>query len=141
MEFQIRKTTIEDLEQLSDLYKMAFGKETNIDKMYENFEKLKDNPDYINYSAVTSDEELIGFVRVVIHHDIFEECKDYATVWSVRSKYKRQGIATKMFQVMEEELKKMDVDFIGLIAVDTEEANKFYQSLGYEKGNGYFKKL
>ena len=141
MDFQIRKTTIEDLKQLPDLYKMSFGKENNIEKMYENFEKLKDNPDYINYSAVTNEDELIGFVRVVIHHDIFEECKDYATIWSVRSKYKRQGIATKLFRFVEEELKKKDIDFIALFAVDTVEANAFYQSLGYEKENGYFKKL
>lgn len=141
MDFAIRKTTIEDLEQLPDLYKMAFGKETNVDKMYENFEKLKDDPDYINYSAVTDEGELIGFVRVVVHHDIFEECKDYATVWSVRSKYKRQGIGTKMFQFVESKLKEKGIDFIGLLAVDTVEANEFYKSLGYEQTNGYFKKM
>ncbi len=141
MDFKIRKTTVEDLEQLRDLYKSAFGKDTNIDKMYENFEKLKNNPDYLNYSAVTDENELIGFVRVTIHHDIFEDCKDYATIWSVRSKYKRQGVGTKMFRVIEEDLKSMDIDCIGLIAVNTEEANAFYQSLGYEKENGYFKKL
>lgn len=141
MDFDIRKTTTEDLSQLPDLYKMAFGKETNVNKMYENLEKLKDNPDYINYSAITNEGELIGFARVVIHHDIFEECKDYATVWSVQAKYKRQGIGTKLFRFIENELKEKEIDFIGLLAVDTVEANEFYQSLDYKKTNGYFKKL
>ncbi len=141
MDFQIRKTITEDLKQLPDLYKSAFGAETNIPKMYEKFEEMKDNPDYINYSAVTEQDELIGFARVAIHHDIFEECKDYATVWSVRSKYKRQGIGTRLFRFVEQELKDMGIDFIGLLAVDTAEANEFYKSLGYEQINGYCKKI
>lgn len=141
MDFKIRKTTIEDLEQLPDLYKMAFGKETNIPKMYEKFEKLKDSPNDIFYSAVTEENELIGFVHVKIHEDMFEECRDFATIWSVRSKYKRQGVATKMFRFIEEELRKMKIDCIGLIAVETEEANEFYKSLGYGRQNAYYKKL
>lgn len=132
---------IEDLEQLPDLYKSGFGKDTNVEKMYEKFDKLKNNEHYLFYSAVTSDGELVGFMNVILHEDIVEECKDFATVWNVRAKYKRQGIATKMFQYMENELRKLEVDFIDLTAVNTEEANAFYQSLGYEKENGYFKKL
>ncbi len=141
MDFKIRKTMIEDLEQLPDLYKSGFGKDTNVEKMYEKFDKLKNDEHYLFYSAVTSDGELVGFMNVILHEDIVEECKDFATVWNVRAKYKRQGIATKMFQYMENELRKLDVDFIDLTAVNTEEANSFYQSLGYEKENGYFKKL
>ncbi len=141
MDFKIRKTTLEDLEQLPDLYKSGFEKDTNVEKMYEKFDKLKNDEHYLFYSAVTSDGELVGFMNVILHEDIVEECKDFATVWNVRAKYKRQGIATKMFQYMENELRKLEVDFIDLTAVNTEEANAFYQSLGYEKENGYFKKL
>lgn len=141
MDFTIRKTTTEDLKQLPELYKSGFGKETNIPKMYEKFEKLKNDSHYLFYSAVTDENELVGFMNVILHEDIVEECKDFATVWNVRAKYKRQGIATQMFWFMEEDLRKLDVDFIDLTAVNTIEANAFYQSLGYEKENGYFKKL
>ncbi len=141
MEFEIRRTTLEDLEQLPDLYKSGFGKDTNVQKMYEKFNKLKNDEHYLFYSAVTTDGELVGFMNVILHEDVVEECKDFATVWNVRAKYKRQGIATKMFQYMENELRKLEVDFIDLTAVNTKEANAFYQSLGYEKENGYFKKL
>ena len=44
MDFEIRKTTTEDLKQLPDLYKSAFGKETNIPKMYKKFAQLKNSP-------------------------------------------------------------------------------------------------
>ncbi len=141
MDFEIRKTTTEDLKQLPDLYKSAFGKETNIPKMYKKFAQLKNSPNDLFYSAVTKEEELIGFVHVKIHEDMFEECKDFATIWSVRSKYKRQGVATKMFRFIETELKKMKIDCIGLIAVETIEANEFYKSLGYGMQNAYYKKL
>ncbi len=141
MEFEIRRTTLEDLEQLPNLYKSGFGKDTNVQKMYEKFNKLKNDEHYLFYSAVTTDGELVGFMNVILHEDVVEECKDFATVWNVRAKYKRQGIATKMFQYMENELRKLEVDFIDLTAVNTKEANAFYQSLGYEKENGYFKKL
>ena len=109
--------------------------------MYEKFNKLKNDEHYLFYSAVTADGELVGFMNVILHEDVVEECKDFATIWNVRAKYKRQGIATKMFQYMENELRKLEVDFIDLTAVNTKEANAFYQSLGYEKENGYFKKL
>lgn len=46
-----------------------------------------------------------------------------------------------MFRFMEEDLRKLNVNFIDLTAVNTKEANAFYQSLGYEKENAYFKKL
>lgn len=141
MDFRIRRTIAEDLEQLPEMYKSGFGKDTNVVKMYEKFEKLKDDSHYLFYSAVTNEGELVGFMNVILHEDIVEECKDFATVWNVRAKYKRQGIATKMFEVMEEELRRLDVDFIDLTAVGTEESNAFYQSLGYERENGYFKKL
>ena len=141
MDIIIRHTTVEDLEQLPNLYKMGFGKDTDVSKMYEKFDKLRDDEHYLFYSAVTSENELVGFLRVVIHEDMFEECKDYASVWSVRSKYKRQGIATKLFQYVEKELKQLGVDMICLISVNTSEANEFYKSLGYEQENGYFKKL
>lgn len=129
------------MEQLPDLYKSGFGKDTNVQKMYEKFNKLKNDEHYLFYSAVTADGELVGFMNVILHEDVVEECKDFATIWNVRAKYKRQGIATKMFQYMENELRKLEVDFIDLTAVNTKEANAFYQSLGYEKENGYFKKL
>ena len=129
------------MEQLPDLYKSGFGKDTNVQKMYEKFNKLKNDEHYLFYSAVTADGELVGFMNVILHEDVVEECKDFATIWKVRAKYKRQGIATKMFQYMENELRKLEVDFIDLTAVNTKEANAFYQSLGYEKENGYFKKL
>lgn len=141
MDFEIRRTTVEDLEQLPDLYKSGFGKDTNVSKMYEKFDKLKNDLHYLFYSAVTSEGELVGFMNVILHEDIVEECKGFATVWNVRAKYKRQGIATRMFAFVEDELRKLDVDFIDLTAVNTEEANAFYQSLGYEKENAYFKKL
>ncbi len=141
MNFQIRETIEEDLEQVAQLYQSAFGEETNLPKMYEKFEKLKDNKHYLNYSAVTPENELVGFMRVVIHEDMFGECKDLATIWSVRAKYKRQKIATKMFAFVEQELRQKNVEFMALIAVNTDEANGFYQSLEYEKSNAYFKKL
>lgn len=141
MDFKIRRTTVEDLKQLPELYKSGFGKDTNIPKMYQKFDKLKDDSHYLFYSAVTKDGELVGFMNVILHEDIVEECKDFATVWNVRAKYKRHGIATEMFRVMEKELKELNVDFIDLTAVNTIEANQFYKSLGYEIENGYFKKL
>lgn len=55
MEFEIRRTTLEDLEQLPDLYKSGFGKDTNVQKMYEKFNKLKNDEHYLFYSAVTAD--------------------------------------------------------------------------------------
>lgn len=133
----------EHLEEVAMLYDAERPMDTNRVKMKQTFLKIKDNPDYCMI-VVKHQEEIIGFAKVVIHHDIFEENNPFITIWSVRVKntYRKQGIGTKLFQYIEKLAKDNHCEFICLIAEkENIGANTFYQKLGYECENGYVKFL
>ena len=60
----------------------------------------------------------------------------------IKKEFRRGGMATQLFHFIEEFAKKKNCAFICLFAEkENEIANQFYQSLGYEKENGYLKIL
>ncbi len=48
----IRKLEEKDLEELSLLYKQFWNEESNIGKMREKYQEIKNNPNYVILSAV-----------------------------------------------------------------------------------------
>lgn len=135
--------TEEDLEDVKELYDAERDVQTNMEKMKVTFAKIKDNPDY-KMITVKHEGELVGFAKVVVHHDIFEDNNPYFSIWSVRVKlgYRRKGIATKLFEYIETLAKSMNVEFICLFAdKDNKAANEFYKSINYDLDYGYVKWL
>ena len=143
MELIFDRLKKEDLEEVAELYDAERPVNTNRTKMIETFDKIKDNPDY-QMIVVKCDHIIVGFAKVVIHHDIFEENNPFITIWSVRVKkeYRRNKIGTKLFNYIEKLAKDLDCEFICLVSdKDNYAANEFYKSLGYECDNGYIKVL
>lgn len=94
--------------------------------------------------VVKHNDIIVGFAKVIIHHDIFEENNPFATVWSVRvrKEYRRLKIGSRLFEYIESIAKEMNCEFICLFADnDNVSANEFYKKLGYECDNGYVKIL
>jgi len=108
LELIFDKLKEQDLEEVAQIYDAERPMNTNRTKMKQTFNQIKDNSDY-KMIVAKFNNEIVGFAKVIIHHDIFEDCKDYATIWSVRRKYKRQGVGTKMFRVIEEDLKSIEL--------------------------------
>lgn len=133
----------EELEEVAKLYDAERTITTNRVKMKQTFAKIKDNPDY-QMITVKNNGIIVGFAKVTIHHDIFEENNPFITIWSVRVKkeYRRQKIGTRLFEYIENIAKDMNCEIICLIAnKDNIGANQFYRQLGYEYENGYVKFL
>ncbi len=133
----------EELEEVAKLYDAERTITTNRVKMKQTFAKIKDNPDY-QMITVKNNGIIVGFAKVTIHHDIFEENNPFITIWSVRVKkeYRRQKIGTRLFEYIENIAKDMNCEIICLIAnKDNIGANQFYRKLGYEYENGYVKFL
>lgn len=87
---------------------------------------------------------IVGFAKVIIHHDIFEENNPFITIWSIRIKkeYRRLKIGTRLFEYIENMARKMNCEFMCLLADENNvAANEFYKSLNYEQINGYLKIL
>ncbi len=133
----------EDLTIVADLYDSESKFSTDLDKMQEVYEKIK-NDDFYKMIVAKLDEEIVGFAYVNIHQDIFESCNPFMSIWSVRVKksYRKRGIGTLLFNYIEDLAKEINCNFICLIAEeDNRVANSFYDNLGYSKENGYVKFL
>ncbi len=133
----------EDLEEVAKLYDEERTIITNRIKMKKTFEKIKNNPEY-QMIVVRSNNIIVGFAKVIVHNDIFEENNPFITIWSIRVKreYRRLKIGTKLFEYIEKMAEDMKCEFICLIAEkENIVANQFYKELGYECENGYVKFL
>lgn len=133
----------EELEEVAKLYDAERPITTNRVKMKQTFAKIKDNPDY-QMITVKNNGIIVGFAKVTIHHDIFEENNPFLTTWSVRVKkeYRRQKVGTRLFEYIEKIANDMNCEIICLIAnKNNSGANQFYKKLGYKCENGYVKFL
>lgn len=143
LELIFDKLKEEDLEEVAQLYDTDSITSTNRIKMKQTFDKIKDNPDYQMVVAKYNDV-VVGFACVIINHDIFEDNNPFITIWSVRvrKEYRRIKIGTRLFEYIENMAKKMDCQFICLLAdIDNIAANEFYKKLNYKFANGYVKTL
>lgn len=132
-----------DLEEVAQLYDAERPMKTDRNKMKQTFNEIKGNPDY-RMIVVKHEGIIVGFAKVVIHHDIFEKKNPFFTIWSVRVKkeYRRMKIGTRMFRYIEDMANSMNCEFICLLAdTDNQGANEFYKNLKYEKANGYVRIL
>ena len=143
MELIFDKLKEDDLEAVAQLYDAERPVNTNRNKMLQTFSKIKDNPDY-QMIVVKFNGIIVGFAEVIIHHDIFEENNPFTTIWSIRIKkeYRRLKIGTRLFEYIENMARKMNCEFMCLLADENNvAANEFYKSLNYEQINGYLKIL
>lgn len=143
LELTFDRLNEDELEEVAKLYDAERTITTNRVKMKQTFAKIKDNSDY-QMITVKNNASIVGFAKVTIHHDIFEENNPFITIWSVRVKkeYRRQKVGTRLFEYIENIAKDMNCEIICLIAnKDNIGANQFYRKLGYECENGYVKFL
>lgn len=142
MEMIFESLKLKDIEKVADLYDAErSNNKTNRQKMIQICKEIKNNPDYFMIVAKV-EKEIVGFAKVILNHDIFEEGKPFLTVWSIRvdKKYRRQNIGAKMFKYIEQLAKERDCAFIALISEKKNtSANKFYERQGYKKENGFVK--
>ncbi|MCR5287283.1 MAG: GNAT family N-acetyltransferase [Saccharofermentans sp.] len=129
MDYDIRKVTIEDYDQLLALWNSTEQSRralNPVDDSREGIERyLKRNPD--TCFAAVSDGKIIGVIltghdgrRAIIHH------------MCVHPDHRRMGIAGKLVKEAEQALKKEGIQKIfGLVFKDNDTANAFWESQGY----------
>lgn len=129
MDYDIRKVTIEDYDQLLALWNSTEQSRralNPVDDSREGIERyLKRNPD--TCFAALSDGKIIGVIltghdgrRAIIHH------------MCVHPDHRRMGIAGKLVKEAEQALKNEGIQKIfGLVFKDNDTANAFWESQGY----------
>lgn len=146
MKNEIKNLTIEklqksDLREAISIYDSNHNLKTNYEKLFQEYDKIYNNPDYHNI-VVKLDGKIVGMATIVINRDIVEELHPFLTVWNlgVHKDYRRKKIGTAMLEYIYTYAKNLGCDFISLIAEkDNIIGQKFYESLGYEKEVGYVK--
>ena len=139
--FVIEKLKKEDLKEAISIYDANHNLKTNYEKLYQEYDKIYNNPDYHNIVAKL-DGKIVGLATIVINHDIVEELKPFLTVWNlgVHKDYRRKKIGTKILNYIYEYAQELNCDFISLIAEsDNLVGQQFYDSLGFIKEVGYVK--
>ncbi len=142
---EINQINISDLLGLKELYEDAFGGVTDIEKMKETFNKIKDDSNYIVLVA-KEDNKIIGSVLGVICNELIGECAPFMVLEDVAvlKKNRRRGIARQLLLKIEEYAitKKCNM-IIFVSSIHREGAHRLYESLGYgvDKVNGYRKRL
>ena len=133
MKVRVEKLQRKDLKEAIEVYDENHQLKTNMNKLFSIYDKIDENPLYHNIVAKV-DEKIVGFATVMIHYDIVEELRPFLTVWNfgVKKEYRRRKIGTVA--------KENNCAFITLIAEsDNVIAQKFYESLHYDKAVGYVK--
>lgn len=141
MDIIVEKLKREDLIAAVNIYDENHDIISNIELAQKRFAELDNCPTVHNIVAKI-DDEVVGFATIIINYDIVAELKPFLTVWNVGVKKdkRRIGIATKMFEYIENFSQEKDYLFVSLVAdINNTGAQKFYESIGYERHAGYFK--
>lgn len=141
MDIIVEKLKREDLIDAVNIYDDNHNIKSNVELAIKKFDELDKCPTIHNIVAKINDE-VVGFATIIINYDIVAELKPFLTIWNVGVKKdkRRMGVATKMFEYIENFSQEKDYLFVSLVAdINNTGAQKFYESLGYEKHVGYFK--
>ncbi|MDE5630917.1 MAG: GNAT family N-acetyltransferase, partial [Bacilli bacterium] len=117
MDITVEKLKREDLIEAVSIYDDNHAIESNIELVKKRFDELDNCPTMHNIVAKINGE-VVGFATVIINYDIVAELKPFLTIWNVgvKKNKRRMGIATKMFEYIENFSKENDYLFISLVA-------------------------
>jgi ribosomal protein S18 acetylase RimI-like enzyme len=135
----------EDIPQLEKLYKQFWNKNSNIEKMQKQFEKIKHNDTHIILCAI-DESNLIGSVMGIVCEDLYGDCKPFLVIENmiIDKNYRRKGIGKILFLEIETIAKERNCTQIILVTeTDRLDACSFYESIGFSPSTnkGYKKYL
>lgn len=144
MEIVIRDLVQNDLSQLSSLYKQFRDEESDVVKMEEEFLKITEENKHIILVAEMN-HKIIGSVMGVICRELYGDCRPFMVIENmiVDNDLRRSGLGQKlMFELEKRAIKNNCVQMILVTEAGRTDACRFYEKLGFQKGNkGYKKKL
>jgi ribosomal-protein-alanine acetyltransferase len=124
--YEIRPLTAEHLQETLRLNIRCFRNGGNYTK--HTFAYLLNDPRTLSYRVVTSADEIVGFVFVMIN----ENGAGHLTTIGVAPEHRRRGIGKRLLNHIEAALKKRDIGTIVLeVRVGNEAAQDLYRGLGY----------
>lgn len=142
---KIQSIMKEDLSELADLYRQLAGVHTNLEKMNATYQDMLAKPEYILLGAKL-DGKLVGSFMGIICNELVGECNPFMVIENVivSTEYRGRGIGRRLMECMESIARERGCYYIMFVSsMHRQEAHKFYESLGYQRGEvqGFRKRL
>ena len=142
---EIRKLAENDLVGLAALYKQFWGESSSLEKMQATFQRLDKNPNYI-LLGTEQQNRLVGSAMGIICEELYGDCKPFMVVEDVivDKRHRRSGIASSLMRALESYAAKHNCSYIIFVTESKrKDAQRFYESLGYNSGDhkGFKKRL
>ena len=134
-----------DMPALALLYKAFWNEDSNVEKMYNQFDRLCTNSAYIFLGCFDDNKKLIGTVMGIICEELYGDCNPFMVLENmvVNTNMQGLGIGRQLIAELEKHAVLHECSQIILVTEKARiDACAFYESVGFSKENaGYKKKL
>ncbi len=146
MEIMIEDLKYEDIEECYEMNKQIFNEEHGLEEVKELYKKLYNNKENYRFLVAKMGRKIVGYTSVIMAYKLFDGNRPLMTLWWVGTHpdYRHQGIASKMFEKIEQIAKENDCELIYFTSENYRTgAHQFYQNMGYDmnKNKAFEKEL
>lgn len=134
MEIVIEDLKYEDIPECYELCKECFNEEYGLEEVQELYKKINEESNY-RFLVAKVNNQIVGYTSIIMAYNLFDGKRPLMTLWWVctHPDYRRQGIATKLFNRIEEIAKENNCELIYFTSeVERTGAHKFYETMGYK---------
>ncbi|GGL60708.1 GNAT family N-acetyltransferase [Sporolactobacillus putidus] len=140
----VREMQLEDIPQLSVLYRQFWNEESDVVKMKKQFVKIREENTHILLSAII-ENKLAGSVMGIVCEELYGDCKPFLVIENmiVDQTTRRAGVGRALLLELEKRAAERNCTQMILVTEeDRLDACSFYESYGFQRNNrGYKKKL
>ena len=143
METIIEDLKYEDIEECYELNKLIFDEEHGLADVKELYKEIHENKTNYRFLVAKLDNKIVGYTSCIIAYNLLDGKRPLMTLWwvGVHPDYRRRGIATNLFEKIEEIAIENNCELIYFTSEnDNKDAHEFYQKMGYNMNSKGFQK-
>ncbi|MCI9286390.1 MAG: GNAT family N-acetyltransferase [Clostridia bacterium] len=137
MEVIIEDLKYEDIAECYELCKECFNEEYGLEEVQDLYKEISKQSNY-RFLVAKVNNKIVGYTSAIMAYNLFDGKRPFMTLWWVctHPSYRRQGVATKLFNRIEEIAIENNCELIYFTSeVERTGAHKFYESMGYKSNS------
>lgn len=137
MKIIIEDLKYEDIAECYELCKECFNEEYGLEEVQDLYKEISKQSNY-RFLVAKVNNKIVGYTSAIMAYNLFDGKRPFMTLWWVctHQNYRRQGIATKLFNRIEEIAKENNCELIYFTSeVERTGAHKFYENMGYKSNS------
>lgn len=136
MDIKVEDLKYEDIEECYEMNMKVFNEDRSIEEIKELYKKYSSNKEMYRFLVAKLDGKIVGYTSCIMAYNLFDANHSFMTLWWVctHPDYRRRGVATKLFQKIDEIAKEKNCELIYFISgIDRKDAHAFYEKMGYNQ--------